>query len=473
MTIPLCILWIALGIWLSMLSTSEDFLITSDDCGITSLSAAASYAQYLEDQQYQAARERVAAEEVELCGSTGSMVDQARCSLLEVEVDRCQPCPFTQSSHLCQSDNSTTILKTGWRSIRKLGFNTEADILFQHTATCSPLVMEHPRLIAEPLDMLKLAWLHSYYYGSVDGLYSSYQLISTVYNFKERYATFAADVLSENRHARYDRNWTADPGLHHPVNTSLTLIFASRPPSMHNYNTNDPDTPIAAEVDTSDLPVPIACVEHQEFCNGDKTKCYSTIKSDNPAEFELISQLMQRSSLADAIRYSGGRAVLRDPSLENHHTFKIIDSSQINNIHWSRALERQFKTSLAILYNNMREFALGLGEKGDAYIVDDRLSHFCGNYKVKLHHPRLWAVKVWWWLCFAAIPLLLFLLTRKWELSEWVMGYLPESMDEWGVYESDVGYWFEDRVLVFWGLVVKPWIWVGERLGEGKSVRLP
>jgi hypothetical protein len=472
--------WLSLGLLLSMWSTSHQFLVSKSRCGLTSLSDTATYAQYLLDQQHQAARERIAAEEVELCHTGHHTVDQALCKLLHVSVRQGRPCPFTSNPSLCHSSNSTTVLQTEWTSVRELGHNTNEDVVFQHTASCTPLDMTHPRLIAEPLDdVLKLSWLHSYYYGGIDGLFSTFQLISTVFDFRPRYATFAADVVSENRHARYDREWHADPGLHHDVNSSLTLIFADQPPDLRESLTLPSSNATSRYIESSSLPLPIACVEYQVFCNSDKTACFPTIKSDYPAgDFELISQLMQRSSLADAIRYSGGRAVLRESTMGSTSTVtnNTDDDDEedhdpyFESQHWSRALERQFETSIAMLYNNMREFALGTGNKGEAYVRDDRLDPFCGSYKITLHSPRLWACRIWWWLLFATLPLLLFVLTRKWQLPafalEGVPGSWTEKIDELGLLDDDVSYWFDDRCLVGYVLLVQPFVWL-----YGKAVR--
>jgi hypothetical protein len=416
-----CGLWIILGLSTPWWYESDVYLVAAGKCRLVSLAPGATNAQYDQDMVYRATKERRAADSVELCERSLAGADANLCAMLDsILVDQDKPCPFGIGSRICHSSEPTITMTTPWTSSHRLGLNIESAPVFRRTASCAVLNTTHPNLIKEPLDDLRLTWLHSYYYGSVDGLYATFQTVSTSYAFKDRYPTFAVEVISDTVVHPLDKNWTAYPIFKYPSTSTLTLIFAGYQESL--LPVNDPGYD---EIVDRSLPIPIACVETQEYCDAAGHLCWKTTSSEaepNSWHF-LIQVLLQNTTLANSIGASGGQAVTLESPNESGRS------------HWDVALTRQFKTSLAMLFNKMREFTEGAEEKGDQYIEDCHLQPFCGKYTTTASSADLWGGVVAGLLWALVVPTIMFLLTRR-----------------CGEYDGYLAHWFDGRHLVIYGL---------------------
>jgi hypothetical protein len=127
---------------------------------------------------------------------------------------------------------------------------------------------------------------------------------------------------------------------------------------------------------------PVACIDSQEYCSSDGSQCWLLTEETNNPDFELTRRALLRSTIADAIKFRMGRALLAQDMVT------LYASAQLAPNQWEIEFEQLFKTSLARMQYNLLDIAVGAGKglRGYDEVEKDTWGHgrLCGKYKYQL-----------------------------------------------------------------------------------------
>jgi hypothetical protein len=127
---------------------------------------------------------------------------------------------------------------------------------------------------------------------------------------------------------------------------------------------------------------PVACIDSHEYCSSDGSQCWLLPEETDDPDFELTRRALLRSTIADAIMFRMGRALLAQDAVTQYI------SEQLAPNQWEIEFEQLFAASLARMQYNLLDIAVGAGVHRRKYVELEKDTwgngRLCGNYKFRL-----------------------------------------------------------------------------------------
>ncbi|KAK8024535.1 hypothetical protein PG993_012601 [Apiospora rasikravindrae] len=351
------------------LPTNNTGLSDNGDCGFWELQRNADWRIQDNDDLVQAEKEARASHYAKTCYREELIDDNSQCELFQspsiphsLEKVNCPfPCP--------DPDNY------------KLGLNAAYLPLVRRTSTFVPLNIDHGFVVDKSGsgDDFKF----EYYLGPINDTagFRNFTFSMRGLPFNWDIAAYAVSAYeSTPSGSEYDA-WQPIKGLSRDKDTFMTVIFVSSCRILYNGRCEDPVFPANRELYPIDRPVPkyynsdprprvLVAIDEMRVCANDETVCDSPdelpkgISRELRSAYEMARTVFKRTSTYNSLRYRRGSALVAADGISD------FESRQLDDEQWIIESQALFRTSLARLQFNARDFALGDRPQGryrDAY----------------------------------------------------------------------------------------------------------
>ncbi|KAK8102426.1 hypothetical protein PG984_015572 [Apiospora sp. TS-2023a] len=430
-------------------------LTNSEDCGFWELKRNADWRIQDNGDVVQAEKEMRAARYGKECYGDAQAGQSTGCDIFQdaeiahslEKVDCPFPCPNPDNC-ICANGiyNSAARLDTGTFRVDKLGLNAVHLPLVRRTSTFVPLNIDHGFVVDKSVS--DDDFVFKYYLGSINNTAGfrnfTFSMHGLPFNwdisaYAVRYSVaplFATDDIINSFHSAYEstpsgRNhdaWQPIKELSREKHTYMTVIFVSSCRIFYNGRCEDPVFPANGELFPIGRPVPkyynsdprprvLVAIDEMRVCANDETVCDSPeelpkgISLDMRSAYEMARTVFKRTSTYNSLRYRRGSALMAADGISDY------ESRQLSDEQWIIESQALFRTSLARLQCNARDFAMGDRPQGpytDAYnntTPDWARSGNCIPYKFPL--PGQYASIQVADFCFLLIPIALFVGSRQ------------------------------------------------------------
>ncbi|KAK8071360.1 hypothetical protein PG997_011563 [Apiospora hydei] len=372
------------------LPTNNTGLSDNGDCGFWELQRNADWRIQDNDDLVQAEKEARASHYAKTCYREEWVDNNSQCELFQtptishsMEKVNCPfPCPDPDNC-ICANGiyNSAVKLDTGTFRVDKLGLNAAHLPLVRLTSTFVPLNIDYG--FVEDKSGAGDDFKFEYYLGPINDTAGFRNFTFSMHGlpFNWDVAAYAVSAYeSTPSGSEYDA-WQPNKELSRDQDTFMTVIFVSSCRILYNGRCDDPVFPANRELFPIDRPVPkyynsdprprvLVAIDEMRVCANDETVCDSPdelpkgISRELRSAFEMARTVFKRTSTYNSLRYRRGSALVAADGISD------FESRQLDDEQWIIESEALFRTSLARLQFNARDFAMGDRPQGryrDAY----------------------------------------------------------------------------------------------------------
>ncbi|KAK7973197.1 hypothetical protein PG988_007331 [Apiospora saccharicola] len=415
-------------------------LSNNEDCGFWELKRNADGRIQDDDDLVQAEKEMRAARYAKHCYGDAQAGQSTGCDIFQdaeiahslEKVD----CPFScpnPDNCICANGiyNSAVRLDTGSFRVDKLGLNAASLPLVRRTSTFVPLNIDYGFVVDKSGSDDDFEF--EYYLGpindtagfrnftfSMHGLPFNWDISAYAVSFRSAYESTPSG-------SDYDA-WQPIEELSREKHTYMTVIFVSSCRIFYNGRCEDPVFPANGELFPIGRPVPkyynsdprprvLVAIDEMRVCANDETVCDSPeelpkgISLEMRSAYEMARTVFKRTSTYNSLRYRRGSALMAADGISDY------ESRQLSDEQWIIESQALFRTSLARLKFNARDFSTSNRPRGpytDAYnntTPNWARRENCVPYKFPL--PGQYANVRVADFCFLLIPIALFVGSRQ------------------------------------------------------------